>query len=81
METQRRSEVTAHLTATAPDGRKVVIEQRTDFQRVRYTEGWSNWAPGVRTFWLGSEKLAVLDPCKLRASNGALLTLEPPGIG
>lgn len=80
MEQQRKSEITARLIAKAPDGSDVAIDQRTEYHRVRYTDGWSNWKPGNRTFWRGLNKLAVLDNVTLQSADGTVLTLAPPGI-
>lgn len=78
---ERKTERTRQLRATAPDGSEVTIDERTAFVRAQYSDGWSNWTPDTRTFWLGMEKLSVLDPCTMRDRRGAVLTLAPPGIG
>lgn len=79
---ERKVEPTARLRATAEDGREVTLEQRTEFLRTQYADGtWSNWIPGLRTFWLGTERLGVLDACTLRTARGEHITLAPPGVG
>lgn len=82
MQQERKTEPTRVLLAQRADGSEAHIQERQTFLRHRYTDGsWSNWAPEMRTFWIGTTKLGVIDPCLLALPSGEQLTMPPPGIG